>query len=480
MRFSLQGTGATCSRFTADVGIDDEVGPRGKVVFQVYLDGVKAYDSGVMKGKDSAKRVDVDITGKQELRLVVTDAGNGIHFDHADWAQPMIRCVASSAPAPGSLDTSFGRGGRADVGGSDAQAEPGGAVLISDSVGGDFVLRRLKPDGSVTQVRTDLGAEETAHALVRQPDGKVVVAGRSGNNFAAARYNADLTLDPTFGNGGKVVTDLGSLDTEVAYAVALQADGKIVLAGTTVRAGPNGGLSSPDLAVVRYTAGGQLDPSFGTGGVVVRGFESESIGSSTEDEARAVAVQADGRIVIAGKSDGGTRAGLLTRLTTNGAPDTSFASSGFLRGGSSYSIFNDLALEPDGDIVVVGYEGRYLGDGLVLRYSPDGSVRNATKVQFSASAFGNVNVLSDVLVQPDGRVLVGGLAQTNDGTNLNGYALARLNADLSLDSTFGNGGKIYTGLPPVGLGTQTPQGALVRQEDGKIVVVSAGSARYWP
>ncbi|WP_019586183.1 NPCBM/NEW2 domain-containing protein [Deinococcus apachensis] len=93
LRFRLGGTNAAqCTRFTADIGVDDEVGSRGSVVFQVYLDGQKAYDSGTMTGASATKRVDLDITGKGELRLVVTDAGNGISYDHADWAGPMVFC----------------------------------------------------------------------------------------------------------------------------------------------------------------------------------------------------------------------------------------------------------------------------------------------------------------------------------------------------------------------------------------------------
>ncbi len=96
MRYALKGAnGAACTRFTADVGVDDEVGPRGSVVFQVYLDGVKAFDSGVMTGADSARPVDVDISGRSELRLVVTDAGNGLSYDHADWLNPRITCMGA-------------------------------------------------------------------------------------------------------------------------------------------------------------------------------------------------------------------------------------------------------------------------------------------------------------------------------------------------------------------------------------------------
>ncbi len=82
--------GAKCTTFISDVGIDDEVGNRGSVVFQVYADGQKLFDSGVMRGADGAKRVNVSIAGKRELRLVVTDAGDGLDYDHADWAAVMI------------------------------------------------------------------------------------------------------------------------------------------------------------------------------------------------------------------------------------------------------------------------------------------------------------------------------------------------------------------------------------------------------
>ncbi|UQN06258.1 NPCBM/NEW2 domain-containing protein [Deinococcus sp. QL22] len=103
MRFGLKGTDATCTRFTSQIGLDDEVGSKGSVVFQVYLDGQKAYDSGTMTGASPTKTIDLDITGKQELRLVVTDAGDGIDFDHADWAKPLISCQATTPSRPATL-----------------------------------------------------------------------------------------------------------------------------------------------------------------------------------------------------------------------------------------------------------------------------------------------------------------------------------------------------------------------------------------
>ncbi len=99
LQFSLGGTNAaTCTRFTADVGVDDEVGALGSVVFQVYLDGVKAFDSGVMTGASDTRHLNIDVGGTRNLRLIVTDARNGGSHDHADWANPIITCAAKDSP----------------------------------------------------------------------------------------------------------------------------------------------------------------------------------------------------------------------------------------------------------------------------------------------------------------------------------------------------------------------------------------------
>jgi glucose/arabinose dehydrogenase len=94
VRYNL---GGNCARFTADVGVDDEVGTNGSVVFQVFADAVKLYDSGLMTGATATKTINVDVTGKNELRLVVTDGGNGISYDHADWAAGRVECGSAGA-----------------------------------------------------------------------------------------------------------------------------------------------------------------------------------------------------------------------------------------------------------------------------------------------------------------------------------------------------------------------------------------------
>lgn len=94
LKYSLAGTdNAKCVRFKAQVGIDDEVGNRGSAVFQVWGDGEKLYDSGRMTGASATKQVSVNLRGKSTFRMVVTDAGDGKSFDHADWINPTITCV---------------------------------------------------------------------------------------------------------------------------------------------------------------------------------------------------------------------------------------------------------------------------------------------------------------------------------------------------------------------------------------------------
>src|SRR5439155_1317723 len=135
-------------------------------------------------------------------------------------------------------------------------------------------------------------------------------------DFALVRYNTNGTLDATFGTGGKVTTAVGTSD-DAAYALAIQADGKLVAAGAT----DDG--SNYDFALVRYNANGSPDTTFGTGGKV-----TTAIGTR-DDVASAVAVQADGKLVAAGDTgDGGNNYFALARYNANGTLDATFGTGG--------------------------------------------------------------------------------------------------------------------------------------------------------
>ena len=142
--------------------------------------------------------------------------------------------------------------------------------------------------GNGGTVITSFGGADVASAVVIQPDGKLVVAGRTniaGNTvFALARYNPNGGLDPAFGTGGLVTTDFGS--TDQAFAVALQADGKIVTAGRR----------GSDVIVARYNADGSQDTLFGSNGRVVTNF-------GATEQALALVLQPDGKIVVAGRTN---------------------------------------------------------------------------------------------------------------------------------------------------------------------------------
>src|SRR5262245_24661714 len=215
-------------------------------------------------------------------------------------------------PSAGALDPTFGTGGKVttDLQGSsqdDGQAvavQADGKIVVAGSFQGiDFAVVRYNADGTLDatfgtggKVITNFGpgfTTDAAQDLAIQSDGKIVVVGSStnsvGTDFAVARYNADGTLDASFGTGGLVTTNFGGTSLDAAQGVAIQADGKIVVTGSSNSASPQ-----DDFAVVRYNADGSLDTGFGTGGKVTTDF------AGSIDDAFAVALQADGKIVAAG------------------------------------------------------------------------------------------------------------------------------------------------------------------------------------
>ncbi len=204
----------------------------------------------------------------------------------------------------GRLDPTFGMEGKVttDFGASALVLQPDGKLVAAGGSGGDFALARYLPDGRLDvsfgtggKVTTDFGSSEGASALVLQLDGKLVAAGTSCQvdlcDFALARYLPDGNLDPTFGTGGKVTTDLNVRDH--VNALVLQPDGKLVAAGTS--ADPfNTEIWPPfDFALARYLPDGRLDASFGTGGTVTTDFGSDDI-------VHALVLQPDGKLVAAG------------------------------------------------------------------------------------------------------------------------------------------------------------------------------------
>ena len=314
-------------------------------------------------------------------------------------------------------------------------------------------------DGAVT---TDFGAGDIAYAVAVQPDGKIVLAGsaRVGGNddFALTRYNSDGSLDTSFGIGGKVTTAI-STGTDWAHGVAVQPDGKIVVVGR----GHNG--LNWDVAVVRYHADGSLDTSFGAGGT---GIVRVDIGGGN-DVGNMVALQGDGKIVVSARARiGSTDDFAVVRLNADGTLDTGFNATGKVTTaiGPGNESGQRVTLQADGKIVVSGYSSNGSNnDFAVVRYHTDGTLDTGfggTGIVTTSIGAGNDSG-SSAAVQADGKIVVAGVSYNGNNDD---FAIVRYHADGTLDTGFGSGGIVIT---PVGAGND--QALSVRlQDDGRIVV----------
>jgi uncharacterized delta-60 repeat protein len=390
----------------------------------------------------------------------------------------------------GRVVTSFGPGD--DAAGALAIQPDGRIVAAGHSSNGtndDFALARYKPDGSLDpsfgtegEVTMAVGSgNDAANALVIQKDGKIAVAGTSyngtGDDFALARYNGDGSPDTAFDGDGQVTTQIGS-GNDRAYALALQADGKMVVAGYSHGA-------NDDFALARYNADGSLDTTFDGDGKV-----TTPIGAG-DDQVYALAVQKDGKIVAAGLTWNGSNDDFaLARFNQDGSLDTTFDGDGIVTTpiGSSGDAAYALALTKDGIAAAGSSSNGSNNDFAIACYNGDGSL-DATfhgdgKVT-TAIGSGNDEALAiiDYKDSKHGNKLVAGGFSWN-GSN-DDFALVRFNQDGSLDKNFGNGGKVTTSIEA----GDDHADALAADRDGGLVAAgysSSGSsddfalARYQP
>jgi uncharacterized delta-60 repeat protein len=371
------------------------------------------------------------------------------------------------AGLPGCLDATFGGIGFvqldphpavvSDTDRADAVAvQPDGKIVLAGRAKAsgtmNFVVIRYNVDGTLD---TSFGDQDPfnpflrrgyttsavtsglhwLYSMVLQPDGRIVISGWN-NESVVLRYNSDGTLDPTFSSDG--IVHLGS--EAPAREVALQADGKILVGG-----GESG------FSVARLHPNGSLDSSFGSGGIVTANpsgaKQGTGLGWSMAIQ-RVPAVTGEERIVVAGWSGGSgqTAAWTLMRFKSNGATDTSFGSSGIVK--TAFNGFTDQArrvrIDSNNRIVVAGliYSansncGDYVIDSAVVRYLQNGSI----DVSFmggkqTVDVYGGNESLYAMELQVDGKILIFVTARSADASKRH-FALVRLNADGSRDSTFG-------------------------------------------
>jgi uncharacterized delta-60 repeat protein len=398
--------------------------------------------------------------------------------------------------ADGDLDPTFGNGGSVttdfqhstDIANAVARQSDGKLVVAgttymnNDFSGEDFALIRYNSDGTIDgtfgvngRVTTDFpGLAADISAVVIQPDGKILVAGGAfplfvfAGDFKLARYNSDGSLDTSFGSGGIVTTSFPGQGS-YAFSLALQADGKIIAAGTDFVNFSSDDSSNTDFGLARYNPDGSPDTTFGNGGQVTTDFDGFN------DDVFSVLIQTDGKIVAVGSAKNPTNFYdfATARYLANGTIDATFGSAGKVRtdfGDHNFDQARSAVLQPDGKIVAAGFAISHNGgvqNFAVARYGSNGVLDSTfsndgiTQVDFGSccqSAY-------SVLLPGDGKIITVGYPNTESSDS--DFLLARLNATGTLDTTFGIGGKVRASFGDLNDGAN----AALLQPDGKIVAV---------
>ncbi len=360
---------------------------------------------------------------------------------------------------------------------SDNKIIVAGSAVINNS--NDFAIVRYNSDGSLDttfdgdgKVTTDFDSiYDYGKSIIVQNDGKIVIVGEGDDNFAIVRYNGDGSLDTTFDGDGKVTTDFVGYN-DIAYDVTVQNNGKIIVVGNT-----NTGRWN-DFALARYNSDGSLDTTFSDDGKVI-------IDLGYSDAGRSVTMQSDGKILIAGSIDSGgyNYDFVLMRYNSNGSLDTTFSDDGIVSTNFiSIDFGYSVTMQNDGKIIMVGYadsddtiaDTSY--DFALARYNSDGSLD--TTFGDDGKITTDFATLYDygqsVVMQNDGKIIVAGCAFINGNEE---FALARYNSDGSLDTTFSGDGKITTYFANDFMG-DSGDNSVTMQSDGKIIVAGSAHSPY--
>jgi uncharacterized delta-60 repeat protein len=389
-------------------------------------------------------------------------------------------CVPASTAA-GALDTCFGTNGKVTTDITNdrdfARAlaiQPDGKIVVAGIAGysttagnADFLTVRYNTDGSLDTsfdgdgiVVTDFSAwtvndDDYCRGLAIQPDGKIIVAGRSfvssPGTYALAliRYNPDGSLDTTFDGDGKAQFDMNAIIE--MYAFALQPDGKILVGGRALSFST--GTFTGILA--RFNSNGSVDTSFGSNGSTTASITSIF----------SIALQPDGKIVAGGTNGVDSSASFaISRLNSNGSPDIFFGSGGVV---THHPTFSDqtwsVKIRYDNQIFITGHSSAIQGDsrGTLLRFGSDGTF-GQSMIYPDERAFWNMTF------QPDGKAVTVGLSFNPS----NGFTVRRF-TDVNVPDTSFNGGAVYVKFLPAATPETSSVNGIAMARDNKIVV--AGS-----
>jgi uncharacterized delta-60 repeat protein len=332
-----------------------------------------------------------------------------------------------------------------------------GKILMAGSSDGRVALLRYNALGFLDTtfsengiVTTGIGDNADGYSVISQPDGKILVSGSSDGDFALVRYNSDGTLDASFSDDGLLATDLGNKD--FGWSVALQPDGKILVGGYSFNNG--WGTYRNDFALVRYNVDGSLDTGFDNDGMV-KTF------TGMYAQAYSINMQSDGKILVAGGTNGDF---CLVRYNVDGSLDADFSGDGIVTtDAGGFEEGYCMVLQADGKILVAGESN---DDFALVRYHTDGSLDTDFSTDgMLVTDFGEDDDPRCMALQTDGKILVVGSSIGDDDSDI---VLARYNSDGTLDTGFGDHGKIITDLG----GYDSANGVVV-QPDGRVIV--AGS-----
>lgn len=333
---------------------------------------------------------------------------------------------------PGDLPTAY----------SSSALQPDGKIVTAGTVNNDFAIARYNVDGTLDNsfsgdgmMIVDFGSvTDVASDVAIQPDGKIVVVGTALNAIAVLRLNPDGTIDNSFSGDGKVYTIVTG-NGDRGYDVAVQPDGKIVVLGSGLFGIPRG---PANLAVVRYNPDGTLDTSFSGDGIM-------RVAISQSDIPADLLLQPDGKIVTVSTTNTHVFTNVLSiavaRLNSDGSLDPSF-SGGVVITDIGYDFANAGALQADGKIVVAGTTSTSFGApsaALLLRYNPDGSLDNSFSGdgRLILDPAQGISSFGAVVIQPDGKIIASGTIAGAGGLDV---VLMRFNPDGTPDNSFSGDG----------------------------------------
>jgi uncharacterized delta-60 repeat protein len=404
-----------------------------------------------------------------------------------------VAAVLAGGVAPlaaiGDLDVTFGDYGlvRLAIGTYGAAAlagvrQPDGKLVLAGSAGDDFAIARLlesgEPDptfgGDGVSTLDFFGLDDSAASVVLQPDGKLTISGSAGNpfgtrNIAIARFKVDGTLDSGFGDAGRViVASHGGRDD--ARSMVQLPDGDLMIAGGTT---DSSGSTNPIL--VRVNEDGSLDRAFGAEGIAT--FAFPNVESSWFND---VKLDAAGRLVVAASAL--ASAGwdmLVARVLANGELDTAFAQDGVrtIDGAGADDEALSLAIQPDDRIVLGGFmrqPGSDSGDALLVRLDGNGNLDDG----FGIGGIATVDLGGDcrllaLALDTNGKIVASG-ALGVEATYFDAI-VARFNVDGSIDASFGSEGIEIVDYGKDSEAALSEGDALIRESDGRYVVVGTNS-----